>query len=76
MTSGMLYTIVAAVGLAVVCGVWYSYYQSVKALRAHDRETARLMEQGIADLRAEGAPAETIAAAQQKLDQFRATHRT
>lgn len=76
MDSSLLYLIVAAVGLAVVSGFWYSYYQSVKALRAHDRETARIMEQAIAELASAGAPAETIHAAQQKLDQFRATHRT
>ncbi|HYW33472.1 MAG TPA: hypothetical protein VE869_18365 [Gemmatimonas sp.] len=76
MDGSLVYLIVAAVGLAVVSGFWYSYYQSVQALRAHDRETARLMEEAIANLRTSGAPDETISAAQYKLDQFRATHRT
>ncbi len=71
----MILPIVIALAIAVVCGFWYSYYQSVKKLKAHDRETVRLMEQEIEALEAGGAAPDRIALARGKLDEFRVKNR-
>lgn len=70
----MMLLILVALALAVVAGFWYSYYQSVQKLRAHDRETARMMEQQLEALLSAGAPAERVSDARAKLDAFRAKH--
>jgi hypothetical protein len=71
----MTLLIIAAIGLAIVAGAWYSYYQSVKKLRAHDRETVRLMEHDLEQLRRSGAPSHDIDAFQKRIDEFRAKNK-
>ena len=72
--SGLILPIVIALALAVVCGFWYSYYQSVKKLKAHDRETVRLMQEEVRALEQSGASLARIAGATRKLDEFRSKH--
>lgn len=67
--------IAIVVALAIVSGFWFSYYQSVRRLREHDRETVRQMEQELSALQVSGAPTERLAAARKKIDDFRAAHR-
>jgi flagellar basal body-associated protein FliL len=70
----MTILILVALALAAVAGFWYSYYQSLKKLRAHDRETVRLMEHDLAQLERSGASPETVAAFRARIDQFRTKH--
>ncbi len=72
--SEFILPIVIALALAVVCGFWYSYYQSVKKLRAHDRETVAIMERDLAALERSGASPDAITAARQRLEAFRQKH--
>lgn len=71
----MMLLILVALALAVVAGFWYSYYQSVRKLRAHDRETVLMMERQLEALVSAGAPTERVADARAKLDAFKAKHR-
>ena len=71
----MTLLIIAAIALAVVAGFWYSYYQSVKKLRAHDRETVRLMERDLERMRESDASAHTLQALQDRINEFRAKHK-
>ena len=70
----MTILILVALALAVVAGFWYSYYQSLKKLRAHDRETVRLMERDLARLELDGAPPDAVAAFRARIEEFRAKH--
>ena len=70
----MLILIVSALALAVVAGFWYSYYQSLEKLRAHDRETVRLMEQDLDRLTSASAPLDAVEASRRKLEEFRTKH--
>ena len=71
----MTFLIIAAIALAVVAGFWYSYYQSLKKLRAHDRETVRLMERDLKRMRESGASTDTLDGFQRRIDEFRAKHK-
>ncbi len=71
----MTLLILVALALAVVAGFWYSYYLSVRKLRAHDQETVRMMEQQLEALVSAGAPAARVADARAKIDAFRAKHK-
>lgn len=71
----MTYTIIAVIVAAVVSGFWYSYYQSVKKLRAHDRETLRIMERDLDALVTTGANAEAVALHRERIRVFREHHR-
>lgn len=70
----LILPVLVAVALAVVCGFWYSYYQSVKKLKAHDRETVAIMERDLLALEQSGASPDAIAAARQRLTTFRQRH--
>ena len=70
----MTLLILVALALAVVAGFWYSYYQSLRKLRAHDRATVRLMEHDLARLEGDGAPPEAVAAFRMRIDEFRTKH--
>jgi hypothetical protein len=70
----MTILILVALALAGVTGFWYSYYQSLKKLKAHDRETVRLMERDLAQLEGSGASPQTLAALRVRIDEFRTKH--
>ena len=71
----MMLMLLAAVALAVVLGFWYSYYQSVRTLRAHDRATVALLEREVERLEVSGAPPQTIDEARRSIAAFRTKHR-
>ena len=71
----MLLAIVAVIALAVVSGFWYSYYKSVQKLRAHDRESLRILDAELERLRSDGAPQSSIFEAEKRREEFRTKHR-
>ena len=71
----MTILLLTALALAVIAGFWYSYYQSLKKLKAHDRETVRMMEQDLERLESGGASPDAIAAFRTRIQEFRAKHR-
>lgn len=70
----MTFAIIAIVAAAIVTGFWYSYYQSVKKLKAHDRETVAIMERDLEALEQRGATPDAISAARERLTAFRQKH--
>jgi hypothetical protein len=70
----MNWPLIAGIALAVVAGIWYSYYQSVRKLREHDRETVRLMELDLERLRTSGAPSRDVEEFRRRIEEFRAKH--
>ena len=71
----MTILLLTALALAVIAGFWYSYYQSLRKLRAHDRETVRLMELDLERLQTTGASPDAIAAFRERIREFRAKHK-
>ena len=71
----MLVLHLTALALAVIAGFWYSYYQSLKKLKLHDRETVRLMELDLERLESSGASADAIAAFRLRIQEFRTKHK-
>ena len=71
----MTVLLLTALALAVIAGFWYSYYQSLQKLKAHDRETVRLMELDLAQLESSGASPDAIAAFRARIQEFRTKHK-
>ena len=68
-------SILVVIAMAIAAGFWFSYYQSVKKLRAHDRETVRLMEETLQRMQTTGSSPNDIAAMQRKIAEFRTKNR-
>ncbi len=71
----MLLAILLVIAVAVVSGFWYSYYQSLKKLRAHDQESLLILDAEIKRMKSVGASESSIAEAELKRDEFRTRHR-
>jgi hypothetical protein len=71
----MTILLLAALALAVIAGFWYSYYQSLKKLKAHDRETVRLMELDLERLQTSGASPDAVEAFRLRIQEFRTKHK-
>lgn len=71
----MTILIIAAIAIAIVTGFWYSYYQSLKKLREHDRETVRLMQRDLDRMREAGASSRDLDAFAKRIEEFRAKNR-